>query len=282
MTVGTEMELGTGPLDKLRTELSAPVSYALPLGDAQLPLGPLIGTVLRLEFTGTITCCHCGRRSKSSFGQGYCYPCFKRLAQCDGCIVKPETCHFHLGTCREPEWAEGACMVPHIVYLANSSGLKVGITRVTQIPTRWIDQGATQALPVLRVATRRVSGLAEVLFGQSVADKTNWRLMLSGTATEIDLHAEAAKLLETHRAALEDLRLQFGHSSVEALPEAGITCIDYPVQAYPSKPQSLNLDKTPLIEGRLTGIKGQYLIFGNQVLNVRNFTSYHVRVSAVG
>ncbi len=275
------MELGNGPLDKLRAELSEPVSYRLPLGDQEIPLAPLIGSVLRLEFTGTITCCHCGRKSKRSFAQGYCYPCFQRLAQCDGCIVKPETCHFHLGTCREPEWAEGACMVPHIVYLANSSGLKVGITRATQVPTRWIDQGATQALPVLRVATRRVSGLAEVLFGQSVADKTNWRLMLGGKAAALDLRVEAAQLLGTHRAALEDLRLQFGQVSVEALPEADVTCIEYPVQEYPSKPQSLNLDKTPVVEGRLTGIKGQYLMFGNQVLNVRTFTSYHVRVSAL-
>jgi len=172
-------------------------------------------------------------------------------------------------------------MVPHIVYLANSSGLKVGITRATQVPTRWIDQGATQALPVLRVATRRVSGLAEVLFGQSVADKTNWRLMLGGTATAMDLHAEAAKLLASHRAALEDLRLQFGQGSVEALPDADVISIEYPVQEYPSKPQSLNLDKAPVVEGRLTGIKGQYLMFGNQVLNVRNFTSYHVRVSVL-
>ncbi len=275
------MELGCGPLDKLRSELGAPVAYALPLGDADVPLAPLIGRTLRLEFIGTITCCHCGRRSKRSFGQGYCYPCFQRLAQCDGCIVKPETCHFHLGTCREPEWAEGACMVPHIVYLANSSGLKVGITRATQIPTRWIDQGASQALPVLRVSTRRISGLAEVMFAQSVADKTNWRVMLGGPAPEMDLRAEAARLLETHRAALADLRLQFGEGSVEVLPDAPLTRIEYPVLQYPGKPQSLNFDKTPVVEGTLTGIKGQYLLFGDAVLNVRNFSSYHVRVSAL-
>lgn len=140
------MEIGTGPLEKMRTELAAPVAYALPLGDRQVPLAEHIGSLLRIEFLGVITCSHCGRRSKRSFGQGYCYPCFQRLAQCDTCIVKPETCHFHLGTCREPDWAVTACMVPHVVYLANSSGLKVGITRSTQVPTRWIDQGATQAL----------------------------------------------------------------------------------------------------------------------------------------
>lgn len=276
------MELGYGPLDKMRAGLGAQVAYALPLGDAEVPLAPLIGTELRLEYTGTITCCHCGRRSKRSFGQGYCYPCFQKLAQCDGCIVRPETCHFHLGTCREPAWAEGACMVPHIVYIANSSGLKVGITRASQVPTRWIDQGASQALPVLRVSSRRLSGLAEVQFAQSVADKTNWRLMLAGPAPEMDLRHEAARLLDTHRAAIADLRLQFGEASVETLPDATITRIEYPVLAYPAKPQSLNFDKTPVVEGRLTGIKGQYLIFGNAVLNVRNFTSYHVRLSAPG
>lgn len=273
------MEIGTGPLEKMRTELAAPVAYALPLGDRQVPLAEHIGSLLRIEFLGVITCSHCGRRSKRSFGQGYCYPCFQRLAQCDTCIVKPETCHFHLGTCREPDWAVTACMVPHVVYLANSSGLKVGITRSTQVPTRWIDQGATQALPVLRVASRRISGLAEVLFGQSVADKTNWRVMLAGPAAPIDLRAEALRLLDEHRAGLDNLRLQFGESSIETLPDAPLTSIDYPVLEYPVKPQSVNLDKTPVFEGRLTGIKGQYLLFGNQVFNVRNFGSYHVRLS---
>ncbi len=276
------MEIGTGPLGKMRTGLAIPVAYALPLGDLQVPLADHLGSLLRIEFLGVITCSHCGRRSKRSFAQGYCYPCFQRLAQCDTCIVKPETCHFHVGTCREPDWAVTACMVPHIVYLANSSGLKVGITRSTQVPTRWIDQGATQALPVLRVASRRISGLAEVLFGQSVADKTNWRAMLAGPAAPVDLRAEALRLLEAHRAGLDNLRLQFGERSIETLSDAPLTSIDYPVLEYPVKPQSINLEKTPVFEGRLTGIKGQYLMFGNQVLNVRNFGSYHVRLSLAG
>ena len=272
-------ELGTGPLAKMRVELADPVRYTLPLGDVGIPLAELLGRRLRIEYLGTITCCHCGRRSKRSFGQGYCYPCFQRLAACDGCIVRPHTCHYAQGSCREPEWAQQFCMTTHIVYLANSSGLKVGITRANQVPTRWIDQGATQALPVLRVATRQVSGFAEVLFGESVADKTNWRAMLRGPAEPLDLVAEATALRARHEAGLDALRLRFG---ADALSEAVATAltIRYPVLDYPVKPQSHNLDKTPLVEGTLTGIKGQYLMFDSGVLNVRNFSSYHVRVSA--
>jgi hypothetical protein len=273
------VELGAGPLDKMRVELADPVRYALPLGETAVALNELLGRRLSLEYLGRITCCHCGRRANRSFGQGYCYPCFQRLAACDGCIVRPQQCHFEAGTCREPEWAMHHCMTTHVVYLANSSGLKVGITRASQVPTRWIDQGAAQALPVLRVATRQVSGFAEVLLGESVADKTNWRTMLKGPPPPLDLVAEAAVLRERHRGGLDALRLRFG---ADALGEAVAAPVEirYPVLRYPEKPVSLNLDKTPHIEGELLGIKGQYLILDCGVLNVRNFTSYHVRLGA--
>ena len=273
-------ELGSGALAKMRVELAAPVRYALPLGESELALNPLIGQRLRLEYLGVISCCHCGRRTTRSFAQGYCFPCFKRLARCDSCIVKPETCHFHQGTCREPEWAQQFCMSDHLVYLANSSGLKVGITRVSQVPTRWIDQGATQARPVLRVATRQISGFAEILFGESVADKTNWRAMLQGAADTRDLAADACALLERHRQGLDNLRIRFGTEAITVLGNPATVAIEYPVQQYPQKAVSLNLDKTPLVEATLLGIKGQYLIFDHGVLNVRNFGSYHVRISA--
>src|SRR5262245_51371459 len=116
----------SGPLRKMRTQLSdqggVPVNYRLPVGDAEIALNDLIGTQVRLHFEGAITCLHCGRKTKKSFNQGFCYPCFQTLAQCDSCIVSPEKCHFDAGTCREPEWAQQHCMQPHIVYLANSSG----------------------------------------------------------------------------------------------------------------------------------------------------------------
>ena len=272
-------ELGSGALDKLRAALTAPVTYAMPLGESEVPLNPYLGRQIRLEFLGLISCTHCGRRSRKSFGQGYCYPCFRSLARCDSCIVKPENCHFAAGTCREPDWGRQFCMTEHIVYLANSSGLKVGITRASQVPTRWIDQGAVQALPLLRVATRHQSGLAEILFGNSVADKTNWRAMLQGPAAPVDLAAEAAALLARHRGGVEDLQIRFGPDAIRPLA-AAVVAIDYPVLEYPQKPQSLNLERTPVVEGRLLGIKGQYLILDCGVLNVRNFTAHHVRLAA--
>lgn len=160
-------ELGRGALSKMSAQLGSPVvQYAFRLGDEQVAVNPLLGRRIRLEFLGAIHCSHCGRKTKKSFAQGYCYPCFTKLAQCDSCIMSPERCHYDAGTCREPAWGESFCMTDHVVYLANSSGIKVGITRATQVPTRWIDQGARQALPIMRVATRQQSGLVEDLLVQ--------------------------------------------------------------------------------------------------------------------
>ena len=171
-----------GQIEKMGSRLAEPVQYHLPIGDEAVALNPLLGRRLALNYAGVITCIACGAKTKRSFSQGYCYPCCMRLAQCDLCVLKPETCHYHLGTCREPEWGEQHCMIPHFVYLANASGLKVGITRTSQVPTRWIDQGATQALAILKVRTRRQSGLMETALKQYVADKTNWQAMLKGQA----------------------------------------------------------------------------------------------------
>lgn len=177
----------TGRLRKMQAEAGDPVAYSLAVGDTRIPMNELIGRKVRLDFAGVIRCIHCDRNTKKSFSQGYCYPCFRKLAACDSCIMSPEKCHFHLGTCREPEWGEANCMVEHVVYLANSSGLKVGITRASQVPTRWIDQGAVNAIPMLRVATRHLSGLVEVVCKSHVADRTNWRAMLKGDVPELDL-----------------------------------------------------------------------------------------------
>src|SRR5690606_31557046 len=190
------VELARGSLSKMKAQLDAPVQYAFRLGDEEVPVNPLIGKTLRLEYLGAIHCSHCGRRTKTSFSQGYCYPCMQKLAQCDICIMSPERCHFEAGTCREPSWGEQFCMTDHIVYLANSSGVKVGITRASQVPTRWIDQGATQALPILRVATRQQSGFVEDLLRSQVADKTNWRALLKGDAAPVDLIAIREQVLD--------------------------------------------------------------------------------------
>ncbi|MDN5515749.1 MAG: DUF2797 domain-containing protein [Pseudomonas sp.] len=274
-------ELGRGSLSKMKAHLDAPVQYAFRLGEEEVPVNPLVGKHLRLEYLGAIHCSHCGRKTKTSFSQGYCYPCMQKLAQCDICIMSPEKCHFDQGTCREPSWGEQFCMTDHIVYLANSSGVKVGITRASQVPTRWIDQGATQALPILRVATRQQSGFVEDLLRTQVADKTNWRALLKGDAAPVDLLAIREQLFDSCGAGITELQQRFGLQAIQPLSAAEALEIRYPIEAYPAKITSFNLDKLPLAEGTLLGIKGQYLMFDTGVINIRKYTAYQLAVHEI-
>ncbi|MFK8021762.1 MAG: DUF2797 domain-containing protein [Pseudomonadales bacterium] len=269
----------TGTIRKMRAQLGSTVEYELPVGEASIPLNARIGSSINLNFTGKIFCIHCGRKTNKSFSQGYCFPCMKRLAQCDTCIMSPEKCHYDQGTCREPEWGEQNCMVEHIVYLANASAPKVGITRGTQVPTRWIDQGASQALPILAVQTRQQSGLVEVLFKQHVADKTNWRAMLKGSPEEVDLPALAEDLLGKIGGELNELQNQFGLQAIQVLEAQTPVSINYPVNEYPEKISSINAEKTPEVSGVLQGIKGQYLLLDTGVINMRKYTGYEVTVT---
>ena len=284
------MSVYSGHLQKMAARAVAPthssaapdvddVHYDLILDQQRIALTPLLGKKLTLEYQGQIHCCHCGRASKKSFGQGFCYPCFSKLAQCDSCMMSPEKCHFHLGTCREPEWARSVCFNEHVVYLANSSGLKVGITRATQVPVRWLDQGATQALPIARVATRRQSGLVEDCLRQDIADKTNWRAMLKGNAEWVDLAAERDRLFELFSPQLNSIIANENPGDIELLFDGDDYQFNFPVGQFPSKISSFNFDKNPLVEGRLQGIKGQYLILDSGVINIRKFTSYAVTVT---
>ncbi|MGP9849298.1 DUF2797 domain-containing protein [Halomonas sp. AOP12-C2-37] len=254
------------------------VVYHLRAGEHRVALNERIGELISLRWTGAIACTHCGRATKKSFAQGHCYPCFKRLAQCDTCIMKPETCHFFQGTCREPEWGERHCFQPHTVYLANSSGLKVGITRKTQMPTRWLDQGAIQALPILEVDTRQQSGFVEMLFKEQVSDRTNWRAMLKGDIDVMDLSAERDRLLSLLSDGLSQLRDTHGVDAIRTLGQPAHH-FHYPVSVFPQKVASHNFDKQPLVEGVLQGVKGQYLILDSGVINLRKFTGYEVQVS---
>ncbi|KJK06501.1 MULTISPECIES: DUF2797 domain-containing protein [Pseudomonas] len=273
------IELGRGSISKMSARLDASVvQYAFRLGEQEVPVNPLIGKTLRLEYLGAIHCSHCGRKTKTSFSQGYCYPCMTKLAQCDVCIMAPEKCHYDQGTCREPSWGEQFCMTDHVVYLANSSGIKVGITRATQLPTRWLDQGASQALPIVRVATRQQSGLVEDLFRSQVADRTNWRALLKGDAEAVDLLAVRDQLFDSCAEGLTALQARFGLQAVQPLSDGEVLEIRYPVEAYPSKIVSFNLDKNPVAEGTLLGIKGQYLIFDTGVINIRKYTAYQLAV----
>lgn len=272
----------TGSLGKMHAQLQngQPVDYQLPVGEQLLPLNELLGRRLSMEYLGEIHCCHCGRKTKKSFSQGYCYPCFRKLPQCDSCIVSPEKCHYHQGTCRDPAWGERFCMTEHIVYLANSSGLKVGITRASQVPTRWIDQGASQAMAFIRVSTRQQSGFLEVLFKEFVNDRTNWRAMLKGPAESLDLLTSAHDLLAMNASRITALQEQFGIQAIVPVESSTVLAIDYPVLEYPTKVTSQSFDKQALIEGTLLGIKGQYLLLDTGVINIRKHTAYQVRVTA--
>jgi hypothetical protein len=255
-----------------------PVAYTLPLGDERLLVNPLLGKTFRLTYSGQIQCVGCGQLTKKSFNQGFCFRCFSTLAQCDLCIVKPELCHFAKGTCREPEWGQTHCMQPHYVYLANASGLKVGITRANQIPTRWLDQGAVQALPVMQVQSRHHAGLVEVAFKKQVSDRTDWRKMLKGEPETHDLAAQREDLFSRCEKDLASVSEGGVENSLTRLTKEAVRTFVYPVLTYPTRVTALNLDKTPTIEGTLLGVKGQYLIFDTGVLNVRKFAGYDVTI----
>ncbi|WP_394251342.1 DUF2797 domain-containing protein [Vibrio profundi] len=271
--------LAKGTLKKMSASLDGNVTYRLPVGDELVELTPFIGKTLTLTHTGNIFCSSCGKKTKKSYSQGHCFVCMKKLASCDMCIMKPETCHYDEGTCREPQWGEDNCMVDHFVYLSNTSSLKVGITRHTQIPTRWIDQGATQGLPILKVKTRQISGLIEVELAKHISDKTNWRTLLKEDGADMDLVQRAAELLPLVEPTIAKLKEQYGEDAIEVLQES-ITPLSYPVEEHPTKITSHNFDKNPEVTGILKGIKGQYLIFDTGVINIRKFSSYEVEVSA--
>ena len=266
-----------GHIRKMNPTLASPVEYELPLDSTSVKMNDFIGKPLQLHFTGEINCLNCDRKIPKTFNQGYCFPCMRSLASCDMCIVKPELCHFFEGTCREPKWGEAHCMKQHYIYLANSSGLKVGITREVNIPTRWLDQGATQALPIMKVQSRLQSGVVEIILKKHFNDKTNWRRMLQGPADPIDMLAKRDELVpplhDEINTALKPLNGQ-----IEFLDDEPIVEIHYPVEQYPEKIKSLNFDKEPNIEGLLQGIKGQYLMFDIGVINMRKFAGYEIEL----
>lgn len=272
------MRMIIGTIRKMLTQPTNPVSYWLPIGQESLALNEFIGSDVTFQFTGNIYCIECGRKTKKSFNQGYCFPCLRSLAACDTCIVKPETCHYEKGTCREPEWGKANCMRPHVIYVANTSGLKVGITRASQVPTRWIDQGAIQAIPMFKVESRLQSGLIEVVLKNYANDRTEWRKMLRGNPASVDLVHERKRLYEQVRPDLSQYEGWIDTSLASSSRDGGIL-FNYPVINYPQKITSHNFDKQQSVSGCLQGIKGQYMIFDNGVLNIRKFGGYELELS---
>jgi len=268
----------SGHIKKMHTRLEQAVQYQLPMDDQLVDMNALLEHQLRFTYSGHIHCVACGRKTNKSFSQGHCYPCFQSLASCDLCIMSPERCHYAEGTCREPQWGEEFCFQDHYVYLANSSGVKVGITRGTQIPTRWMDQGATQALPIFKVKDRFTSGKIEVIIKQHVTDKTSWQRMLKGNPDAVDLMQKRDELIALCQDELKALQHEIGEDAMQLLDTAEAVDINFPVNEYPLKVKSFNFDKTPQVEGKLMGIKGQYLILDTGVLNMRKFAGYELEL----
>ncbi len=261
----------SGNIRKMRTELADPVQYFLPIGVEEVFMNDLIGSEIRMEFLGEINCIRCGRKTSKSFAQGYCFPCFRSAPETEECVLHPEMCRAHEGVARDMEYAATHCLSDQVVYLSLTSGLKVGVTRSSQVPFRWIDQGAVHAIEIARTPNRYTAGLIEVFLKDHLNDKTNWRSMLKN---EFLFHGDLAS---TKQQVLSLLPAEFaGFRSQNDV----ITDISYPVEVYPQKVVSLNLDKDPVVQGALTGIKGQYLLFSNgKVINIRKFGGYSVRLS---
>jgi len=258
-----------GILHKMKTELGKPVRYSLKW-ETPVVMNDFIGKSIRLSFTGTIICQKCGKVTKKSFGEGFCYPCFISAPEAAECIIRPELCRAHLGEGRDVAWEEANHNQPHVVYLAASDVVKVGVTRETQVPTRWIDQGAKSAIRLVETPNRYEAGRLEVELKAMFTDKTNWQRMLKNEFDDsIDLEDEKWSL---HEQLPEDLTQYFSENDE-------IIEIDYPVLSFPEKVKSVSFDKESTIEGILQGIKGQYLILdGGRVLNIRKHAGYQVEL----
>lgn len=262
----------TGNLKKMISSLDGVVHYSLDLGNQTISINELLGKKIALNYLGEIHCIKCGRLTKKSFAQGFCYPCFQSAPEAEECVLRPELCRAQEGIARDMEFAKEHCLIDHYVYLSLTSNIKVGVTRHHQIPTRWIDQGATEALKLAKTPNRFLAGLIEVELKNYLADKTNWRNMLTGKSNQ------EYSLSETKKKIIPFIPDQFKEY---LLDQDEITCIEYPMIEKPEKVVSANLEKIPVIGGVLTGIKGQYIIIDNRnVLNIRKYSGYKVSLEA--
>ena len=255
-----------GVLKKMQTEIGSPIQYYLLFESDFLNVNQILDRSLKIEFI-KYQCLNCGN-DRPIYRQGFCKTCFFEIPSAGDWIMRPELSTAHLDKeDRDLDYEKKVQLQPHIVYLANSSNVKVGVTRKKQIPTRWIDQGAHEAIEIVEVPNRYLAGITEVALKEHVGDKTNWRTMLTNTVKDEDLQEWREKLKQ--------------YIPEEALPyfldNTNETHLHFPVLRYPEKVKSLNLDKTPAFEGTLKGIKGQYLLFeDNTVFNIRGSEGYYV------
>lgn len=259
------------------------VNYELITNQKSYDIASFLDKHLCIEFTGEMFCIGCENKIKKSY-QGYCFLCTQRLAACDLCILQPVRCHYHLGTCRQPSWGEANCFIPHVVYLTNTSGLKVGLAREFRVDTRWIEQGASQGMILYRVKSRRFAGIIESELAKHISDKTNFRVMLKNGSDKIDLVEKSLEVKKLFNKSISTINEKYNLTDFnyeDVLPDnANYREISYPIISYPDKIKSVKLSsELPSISGKLIGIKGKYLIFDNAVINTRNLNGYSIKIS---
>ena len=259
-----------GVLIKMQTEYQDPIQYFLVFEDDFLNMNQLLNKTISIDFV-KYQCLNCGE-DRPIYRQGFCKTCFYETPAAGDWIMRPELSTAHLDKeDRDLAYEKKVQLQPHIVYLANSSNVKVGVTRKQQVPTRWIDQGAVSAIEIVEVPNRYLAGITEVALKEHVADKTNWRKMLQGAGEETDLIAMKQQL---SAYIPEEVQPYYLEQNSKVVP------LNYPVLSYPEKLKSLNLGKNPNYTGTLVGVKGQYLIFSDHtVFNVRANEGLVVRIS---
>lgn len=257
-----------GVLTKMTTELSSTVQYYLLFEQDFLHLNQVLDKKISINFL-RYQCMNC-KLQKKIFRNGHCYNCHIQLPELGDWVMRPELSKAHLGIeDRNLEKEKELQLAPHVVYLANSSNVKVGVTRKSQVPTRWIDQGAHEAIEVVEVPNRYLAGITEVELMKHVSDKTNWRQMLTNNLKDLDLAEIKYELKQYLPEEVKDYYL-------ENATELNIT---YPVLQYPPAVKPFNLVKTPFYEGVLKGIKGQYLLFEDGcAFNVRSHEGFEVQL----
>lgn len=261
----------SGNIIKMRTEPSDPVSYFLPIGTEEIAMNELIGTDISLHHNGIINCISCGKKTNKSYNQGFCYNCMQSAPEADESVIRPERSLSHLGVARDMEWAIEHDLIDHFVYLSITSDLKVGVTRNHQLFTRWIDQGASFAIKLACTPNRHIAGIIEVFLKKHINDKTNWSKMLRG-----EINGSYDLIQEKERISLllpAELRNYIDHDNT-------IFHFNYPLMHTPESVSQVSFDNNPTINGKLSGIKGQYLIFGDgKVFNVRKHSGYFTEIT---
>ena len=272
----TQVTCITTNLRRMHTALvDGAAHYVLPLYDVLTPTGtcpmnPLVGGTVALRFAHAIHCIASGKQITKTFGEGLSYAAWRTSPAAVESIVRPELSRIHEGIAlRDAAWEDAHHNQPHAVYLSTTSAVKVGVTRTANVPSRWIDQGATEAILLAETPYRQLAGLMEVALKGHFVDRTAWRAMVQNRSAGDDLRTRKEEAL----ALLPAVYTPF------FCPDDTVTHIAYPVLQYPARVTALKLDATPAFTGTLTGIKGQYLLFADgHVLNVRAHAGYRVHL----